>query len=69
MGSLTLVELPTHAATILLVVHDAEDVEGLIDTANLGQGLVDAVLPCIGTESQQQGETTRADMEATRCTT
>ena len=54
MGGLTLVELPAHASAVLLVVEGAEDVDGLMDAANLGQGLVDAVLPCIGAESQQR---------------
>jgi hypothetical protein len=29
-------------------------VDGFMDAANLGQGLVDAVLPCIGAKSQQR---------------
>jgi len=53
VGGLTLVELPAHASAVLLVVQGAEDVDSLMDAANLGQGLVDAVLPCIGAESQQ----------------
>jgi len=54
VGGLTLVELPAHASAVLLVVEGAEDVDGLMDAANLSQGLVDAVLPCIGAESQQR---------------
>jgi hypothetical protein len=43
----------SNASAVLLVVEGAEDVDGLTDAANLSQGLVDAVLPCIGAESQQ----------------
>ena len=65
MRGFSLVELPVHASAVLLVVQDAQDVNGFVDAADLGQGLVDAVLPRVGAEAQRY----RARMEATRRTT
>jgi len=49
-----LVELAAHPPAVLLVVQGTQDGDDFVDAADLGQGLVDAVLPRVGAQPQQR---------------
>ena len=63
MGGLTLVELPAHAAAVLLVVQGAEDVDGFMDAYGICMRIVNQSEDTpkrIGTESVFRPPTWRA---------